>query len=114
IVPDVIRLRRFTEKPSIERAEAFIRAGNYAWNAGTFIRRSDAFRVALDRASPEIARVTRRNYESMPNISIDYALMEKAPRVATIRGDFGWSDVGSWEALRKSGATIPDGLTPEA
>jgi mannose-1-phosphate guanylyltransferase len=110
IVPDVIRLRRFTEKPSIERAEEFIRAGNYAWNAGMFIWRSDVFRVALDRASPELARVTQRNYESMPNISIDYALMEKAPRVATIRGDFGWSDVGSWDALRKSGATIPEGM----
>jgi len=113
IAPDVIRLRRFTEKPSRERAEEFLRAGNYAWNAGMFIWRSEVFRMALDRTAPEIARVTRKNYESMPNISIDYALMEKAPRVATIRGDFGWSDVGSWDALRRSGATIPDGITPE-
>ncbi|MGZ4810911.1 MAG: mannose-1-phosphate guanylyltransferase/mannose-6-phosphate isomerase, partial [Thermoanaerobaculia bacterium] len=62
--------------------------------------------------APAVARVTFENYETMPNISIDYALMEKAPRVATIRGDFGWSDVGSWDALRKSGATIPEGIVP--
>lgn len=114
IKDDVIRLRRFTEKPSLELAEQFLRAGNYVWNAGMFIWRSDVFRVALDRASPQIARVTQNNYETMPNISIDYALMEKAPRVATIRGEFGWSDVGSWEALRKSGATIPDGIQPNS
>ncbi|HEY4640032.1 MAG TPA: mannose-1-phosphate guanylyltransferase [Thermoanaerobaculia bacterium] len=104
---DVIRLRRFTEKPSIERAVEFVKAGNYAWNAGMFIWRASVFRDAMAKASPEIAKVSMENYESMPNISIDYALMEKAPNVATIRGEFGWSDVGSWDALRKSGAEIP-------
>ena len=110
VKPGVIRLRRFTEKPSREIAEGFLREGNYAWNAGMFVWRSEIFRKALDRAAPQIARVRRNNYESMPNISIDYALMEKAPNVVTIRGEFGWSDVGTFEALRKSGATIPDGL----
>ena len=105
---DVIRLRRFTEKPSIEKAEEFVKAGNYAWNAGMFIWRASVFREAMTNASPEIATVSMDNYESMPNISIDYALMEKAPNVATIRGEFGWSDVGSWDALRKSGAEIPE------
>jgi mannose-1-phosphate guanylyltransferase len=108
----VIRLRRFLEKPTRERAEEFVRSGKYAWNGGIFVWRSGVFRRALSAASPEIARVTRENYAQMPNISIDYALMEKAPRVATIRGDFGWSDVGSWDALRKSGATIPEGIVP--
>ncbi len=106
--PGVIRNVRFTEKPSAEIAEEFLRAGNYVWNASMFIWRASAFRAALRAASPEIAEVTLANYESMPNISIDYALMEKAANVATIRGDFGWSDVGSWDALRASGAEIPE------
>ena len=75
-----------------------------------FVWRVSVFRRAMEAHAPEIARVTRENYEAMPNISIDYALMEKASNVATIRGDFGWSDVGSWDALRKSGAEIPENL----
>lgn len=106
IAPGVNRVERFTEKPSRDRAEAFLREGNYAWNAGMFVWRASVFRRELQRASPEIAAVTRENYESMPSISIDYALMEKAPRVAAVRGDFGWSDVGSFEALQRVGIDV--------
>ena len=101
IAPGVRRVARFTEKPSRERAEDFLRAGNYAWNASMFVWRASVFRRALEIHSPEVVRVTRENYQSMPDISIDYALMEKAPNVAAIRGDFGWSDVGSFEALER-------------
>lgn len=110
IAREIIRLARFTEKPDRERAEEFLRAGNYAWNGGIFIWRSDVFRRELTAAAPEIATVTLENYESMPSISIDYALMEKAPRVATIRGDFDWSDVGSFDALEKVGVVLPPGV----
>lgn len=110
LAPEVIRLARIIEKPRREKAEEFLRAGNYVWNAGIFVWRSDVFRRELAIAAPEVATVTRENYESMPSISIDHALMEKAPRVATIRGDFGWSDVGSFEALRKVGVRLPEGL----
>jgi mannose-1-phosphate guanylyltransferase len=112
LAPGVIRNVRFTEKPSREVAEEFVQSGRYVWNASMFVWRASVFRAALAKASPEIAAVTLANYESMPNISIDYALMEKAPNVATIRGDFGWSDVGSWDALRGSGAEIPEGIEP--
>lgn len=104
---EVVRVRAFTEKPSKERAEEFLRAGNFAWNAGMFVWRTDVFRRELAAAAPEIAQVTAENYDSMPSISIDYALMERAPRVAAICGDFGWSDVGSFEALRKVGVVVP-------
>jgi len=103
---DVHRVRKFTEKPTLERAEEFLRAGNYTWNASMFVWRSDVFRRELEVASPDIAQVSGENYESMPSISIDYALMEKTERVATIRGDFGWSDVGSFEALRRVGVSF--------
>jgi mannose-1-phosphate guanylyltransferase len=101
VAPGVMRVLRFTEKPSREVAEQFLRAGNYAWNASMFVWRTSVFRTALREHAPDVARVTRERYDEAPSISIDYALMEKAPRVAAIRGDFGWSDVGSFEALNR-------------
>jgi mannose-1-phosphate guanylyltransferase len=103
---DVLRVRSFKEKPDLATAEEFLRARNYAWNASMFVWRSDVFRRALEAAAPEIARVSDANYEEMPSISIDYALMEKTKHVATLRGDFGWSDVGSFEQLRKVGVDV--------
>jgi mannose-1-phosphate guanylyltransferase len=120
IDPGVFRLRRFTEKPSREIAEEYLRTGGYCWNAGMFVWRASAFRSALEKAAPEIASLADRivtsgdpaqrvaHYEAMPSISIDYALMEKAPRVAAIRGDFGWSDVGSFESLEKVGVPVAE------
>ena len=104
--PGFLRVKRFTEKPSREVAEQFLRRGNYAWNASMFVWRTSVFRRELERAAPEIANVTRSNYQSMPSISIDYALMEKSADVASIRGDFGWSDVGSFEALERVGVNV--------
>jgi mannose-1-phosphate guanylyltransferase len=107
IEPEVMRLRRFIEKPSLERAEEFVRAGNYAWNGGMFVWRAGVFRAALEKAARDVAKVTIDNYLTMPDISIDYALMERAPNVVSVRGEFGWSDVGTWDALAASGAEIP-------
>ena len=106
IEPGVNRVGRFTEKPSADVAAQFLAAGNYAWNAGIFVWRASVFRRALTKAAPEIAGVTWDNYAAMPSVSIDYALMEKATNVVAIRGDFGWSDVGSFEALRELGVDV--------
>jgi len=105
----VSRVERFVEKPDESRAREFLASGRYAWNAGMFVWRTDVFRAALSEHAPEIATLAwtpadsdedrTRLYESMPSISIDYALMEKATTVATIRGSFDWSDVGSWGAV---------------
>jgi mannose-1-phosphate guanylyltransferase len=120
IAPGVNELRRFREKPSREVAEEFLRTGNYLWNASMFVWRASVFRDALEAAAPEIAALADRivssgdpgkrveHYEAMPSISIDYALMEKAPRVAAIRGDFGWSDVGTFEALERVGVPVAE------
>ncbi|MGZ5473981.1 MAG: mannose-1-phosphate guanylyltransferase [Thermoanaerobaculia bacterium] len=105
---EVLRVEEVVEKPDLARAEELLRAGNYIWNASIFVWRTDVFRRELEAAAPEIARVTFENYSTMPSISIDYALMEKTPRVATIRGDFGWSDVGSFEQLERVGVVIPE------
>jgi mannose-1-phosphate guanylyltransferase len=103
---DVLRVRSFKEKPDRQRAEEFLRAGNYAWNASMFVWRSDVFRRELLAHTPDVATVSEATYDTMPSISIDYALMEKSAHVATIRGDFDWSDVGSFEALRKVGVDV--------
>lgn len=113
VADGVVALRRFVEKPNRERAEEFLRAGNYAWNGGIFVWRVSVFRAELERVAPEIARVSLENYESMPSISIDYALMEHARNVVSVPGEFGWSDVGSWDALIRAGAEIPEGVRPE-
>ncbi len=123
----VHRLRRFVEKPSRERAEEFLASGRYLWNGGMFVWRLGVFFDALTAAAPEVAALSRRfacetdadaamaTFESMPSISIDYALMEKAPRVATVRGEFGWSDVGSWAAVAKViGDAVPSGAVVDA
>ncbi len=103
----IVRLRRFTEKPSRERAEEFLRAGNYAWNAGIFVWRVSVFRSEVARVAPALLDVSLATYDRAPATSIDYAVMEKASQVATVRGAFGWSDVGSFEALERVGVVIP-------
>jgi mannose-1-phosphate guanylyltransferase len=107
----VVRLRRFVEKPDRARAEEFVASGRYDWNGGMFIWSNTAFEEELRRSAPEIALGSRAFvaaeesdqrraiYEAMPSISIDFAVMEKAANVAAVRGDFGWSDVGSWNAV---------------
>jgi mannose-1-phosphate guanylyltransferase len=103
---DVVRVRSFKEKPDRARAEEFLRAGNYTWNASMFVWRCDVFRRELTAHAPEIVSVSEATYDGMPSISIDYALMEKSQHVATIRGDFEWSDVGSFDALRRVGVDV--------
>src|SRR5688500_7497988 len=104
--PSLMRLRQFKEKTSLERAEEFLRAGNYVWNGGIFVWRASVFRDEAGRVAPELLRASLESYDEMPAISIDYAVMEKASNVVTIRGEFGWSDVGSFEALRRAGVDV--------
>jgi mannose-1-phosphate guanylyltransferase len=106
IEPSLMRLRQFKEKPSLEQAEEFLRAGNYVWNGGIFVWRTSVFREEAGRVSPELLGASLESYDEMPAISIDYAVMEKASNVVTIRGEFGWSDVGSFEALRRAGVDV--------
>lgn len=112
---DVHKVLRFTEKPSLEKAEEFIREGNYVWNAGIFIWKSASILKALEKYVPEIYNLFNngaatyntgaeqafidQHYPNSPNISIDYAVMEQADNVYTIPADFGWSDLGTWASL---------------
>ena len=100
---------KFVEKPDQARAAQFVASGRYLWNAGIFcasarrlLAELDAHLPATGRAVREIARdpqLARALYPTLPSISIDHGVMEKATGVVTIPADVGWDDVGSWAAL---------------
>jgi mannose-1-phosphate guanylyltransferase len=110
----VLRGVRFVEKPDREKAEAFLAGGRHLWNGGMFIFRARDMVDAVRSHAPEIAsrvdeldvaakagneaEVLARVFPTMPSISIDYAVMERLTSLAVVPGDFGWSDVGSWQA----------------
>lgn len=112
----VHRVDRFVEKPPRERAEEMLAAGDHAWNGGIFLFRADMYLGALSVYAPAMLVAAQRAMEkarregirvwpdaeefaASPSDSIDYAVMEKAPRVAVVPVAMGWSDVGSWDAL---------------
>jgi mannose-1-phosphate guanylyltransferase len=112
----VYAVRRFAEKPNRTTAEAFLAEGNYYWNGGIFIFRVDVMMAEIERQIPdlyvslqEIAMYLNRPDASghldhawarVPNVSIDYGVMEGAQRVAMVPLLAGWNDVGSWDALQ--------------
>lgn len=115
------KVTRFVEKPDRARAEAMLATGGHFWNGGIFLFRADMFLKALSDHAPailaaaeaSIAHAARSGYRILPEAqafsespadSIDYAVMEKAGRVAVVSVDMGWSDVGSWDALYALGA----------
>lgn len=117
-------VERFLEKPNAATAEAFLADGGYYWNGGIFISRADQMLAEIERQLPEVytrlqqimaaldrpdaASVLAEVWPDMPNISIDYGVMEGARQVAVTPLDAGWNDVGSWDALT---SVIP--LNPE-
>lgn len=107
---------RFVEKPDAERAREYAAAGNYFWNAGMFVWSLRALEIAFGRFWPDFERFLRdvalhahqslklqaflrHEYARVDNISIDYALMEKADNIVMTPGDFGWDDVGTWNSV---------------
>jgi len=112
---EVFRVKSIREKPDFQQAQAFIQSGNFYWNSGMFIWKASVILKEISRrlpdlysglmkidealGSPEEAVVVPRVYRKLASISIDYGVMEKADNVFMLQGDFGWSDVGSWDAL---------------
>lgn len=106
--PDrVKKIARFVEKPDLRTAKRYLASGQYLWNSGAFIFAADTFLKALERLSPVIYRGlsgiknTNKVYARLPDISLDYAVMEKAENIYCITGSYGWNDVGSFDALKK-------------
>lgn len=107
----------FTEKPDSATAEKFLAAGNYYWNSGTFIWRTDQLLDNLSEYMPELSgglesiagalggpradEVLREEYEKFSPVSIDYGLMEKAEKRAVIPASVDWSDLGDWPSFEQ-------------
>ncbi|MBT8414733.1 MAG: mannose-1-phosphate guanylyltransferase/mannose-6-phosphate isomerase [Boseongicola sp.] len=125
-------LRRFVEKPDPTKAQEMLESGGYLWNAGIFLGPSQVFRTefdthapklrakaveALDAAEQELGfiRLDRKAWSGVDAISFDHAVMEKASNLHVLPWDYGWSDLGSWDAIwrEKGSGTVCDG-TAEA
>lgn len=110
-----VPLRGFIEKPGAAEATRMVATGGYLWNAGMFVARAQTLLDEIDRQMPQSGqalariasaigsddydRVLAEQYGNCEAISIDYGVMEQARDVWAVPGRFGWSDVGSWDAL---------------
>ena len=111
----IYRVDSFREKPDLQTAQEYIRKNNYFWNAGIFIWNVstivNAFRVYQPRmakifeallpvyGTPEEQQIINEQFPKCENISVDYAIMEKAEEIFVCPADFGWSDLGTWGSL---------------
>ncbi|MBA4393228.1 MAG: mannose-1-phosphate guanylyltransferase [Desulfobacca sp.] len=111
----VWRVKAFHEKPDRPKAEAMLKRGDFFWNSGMFVWTVSAILREFARLVPPMYDELQKlkpflgtpdwewalltGYEAMENISIDYAIMERSDKVLMLAGDFGWNDVGSWEAV---------------
>jgi mannose-1-phosphate guanylyltransferase len=109
------RVQQFLEKPSLEKAREFLAQGNFLWNSGMFIWRAATILAELKTFLPEMygtlaavvphlgtakaQQAIDTAYHAIDGISIDYGVMEKSAKAVILKGDFGWSDVGSWSAI---------------
>jgi mannose-1-phosphate guanylyltransferase len=112
---ETVKVRKFREKPDLPTAKRFLRSGNFYWNAGMFFWRTSVFLDALRQFQPETAALidglpafssrkfgtaVAAAFPNCENISVDYAILERAPNVVGVAaGDIGWNDVGSWNAV---------------
>lgn len=124
---DIYKLEKFTEKPEQKVAEGYLASGDYFWNAGQYIWRADSILSAFQKYQPEIYKAVEeiksggsvdKAYEKMPEISVDYAISEKADNFLLVVADYRWKDIGDWkevwEELDKDseGNVIIDGDEP--
>ncbi len=109
------KVLEFVEKPDIDKATEYINEGSYAWNSGMFVWKASTILKYFERLLPDIydklmiikeamgttgeGEVIKAIYDTIPKISIDYGIMERADSVYMLEGDFGWNDIGSFDAL---------------
>ncbi|SHH13750.1 mannose-1-phosphate guanylyltransferase [Thermosyntropha lipolytica DSM 11003] len=107
-IPEVYQVNSFYEKPDFKTALSYIKSGNHMWNSGIYIGKVKTFLEEFAHNLPEIYEKIKKgpefyinSYAEMPDISIDYGIAEKSSRLAVVISDFGWCDLGSWNALEK-------------
>lgn len=119
---------RFVEKPDAAKAAEYVTTGNYLWNSGMFCFKAGVILDEMAHHAPDIAataeacwaalptdkstahmlEIPAESFQKMPDISIDYAVMERSPNVVVVPSSFGWSDIGSWGAVRDLAAPDED------
>ena len=125
--PGAFKVARYVEKPSLQRAQAYVASGMFSWNSGMFVWKAATVMKCIERFKPEAfegltkiqkawgtseqGRVLAEVYPALPKISVDYAIMEPASTdklvsVATVEMDLAWLDVGSWPSYGET-------LTPD-
>lgn len=121
----VLKVSEFREKPDLDTAIGYLEDGKYFWNAGIFVWNVNTILSELRAYAPQIAGIMdqlspsffteqetpdlRRLFPTCEKISIDYAVMEKSPRIYVIAEDLAWSDLGSWGSVKTHLPQDPDG-----
>jgi mannose-1-phosphate guanylyltransferase len=122
---NICRVKSIREKPDLDTARDFLTRGGFLWNSGMFVWKASTILAEIAHHLPEINHglldiaeavgaetedaVIEKIYPCLPSVSIDYGVMEKAKNVFVIPGDFGWSDLGSWDALWEESPKDADG-----
>ncbi|CCH47853.1 mannose-1-phosphate guanylyltransferase/mannose-6-phosphate isomerase [Pseudodesulfovibrio piezophilus] len=117
ICDDAFAVDGFVEKPGLEKAEAFLREGSHFWNSGMFLFRAKDFLTQVAKFQPDLwdwwmerdQTSLVQGYRELPNISVDYGVVEKIDNIAVVRAQFDWDDLGSWEALYRIGEKDQNG-----
>ncbi|MBI5522116.1 MAG: mannose-1-phosphate guanylyltransferase [Desulfarculus sp.] len=113
--PQVRRVAAFHEKPALATAQEYLESGRHLWNSGMFAWRAEVLLSEISRHLPELAAglnelaphlgtpgqdaALAEIYPRLPSISVDHGVLEKSPNLRVVKADFGWSDLGSWEAV---------------
>lgn len=119
------QVEEFVEKPDVETAKEYIANGEYLWNSGMFVWKASLILEKFRQLLPDVFQclekigqsmkttteleTIERIYPTIPKISIDYGIMERSKNVVVLEGNFGWSDVGSWDALETIYEKDPQG-----
>lgn len=102
---EFFRVKTFIEKPQLEFAEVFVESDEFYWNSGIFLWNVNTILEAFQTHMPDMYEKIIQgndNFESWPNISIDYGIMEKADNVYVQLCNFGWADLGTWGSLHEA------------
>lgn len=108
---DGFKVKEFVEKPDVETAKKYIEAKTYFWNSGIFMFKASVMIEEISKLAPEISKLMHEfnfakspvieynSFEKMPSISIDYAVMEKSDKIALVKLESDWNDLGSWQSI---------------
>ena len=105
------KVNKFVEKPDLDKAKSYIEAGTFYWNSGIFMFKASVLLAEAEKYAMDIIKISQEfdfsksseipfiNFDKMPNISIDYAVMEKSDKIALVKLESDWNDLGSWKSI---------------